>query len=100
MEDASGACTAHILLMHSLQESSVLGQSPSCLFLVSDWNGFVAEILIFFFNMIIRGIWNTSDVTLKGKSGSTFVIFSSGLYFSLKNALIYRITICLRSAFF
>lgn len=49
MEDASGACTAHILLMHSLQESSVLGQSPSCLFLVSDWNGFVAEILIYFF---------------------------------------------------
>lgn len=48
MEDASGVCTAHILLMHSLQESSVLGQSLSCLFLVSDWNVFVAEILIFF----------------------------------------------------
>lgn len=47
MEDAAGLCTAHILLMHSLQESSVLGQSLSCLLLVSDSNVFVAVNFFF-----------------------------------------------------
>lgn len=38
-------------------------------------------------------------MTFKGKSGSTFIIFSSALYFSLKSVLIYRITVCLGSTF-
>lgn len=44
MEDAAGLCTVHILLMHSLQESSVLGQSLGSLLLISDSNVFVVTI--------------------------------------------------------